>query len=100
MAIFRKFLGVYLNFFVDDYNIPLEIPILVQNLTDQQLDVVPDYKADYLTETHLIVSQRSFDIEQFVQRRAQQLCHEAQLTFFYCEDYDIKIIHVRFNQFP
>lgn len=76
----------------------MEIPILVQNLTDQQLDVVPDYKADYLTETHLIVSQRSFDLEQFVQRRAQQLCLEGQMRFFYCEDYDIKIIHVNFDE--
>ncbi|KAJ8976440.1 hypothetical protein NQ317_016059 [Molorchus minor] len=78
----------------DDYNIPIEIPLLVQNLTDQHLDVVPDFKVDQVTEMQLIVSQRSFDCEQFVQRRAQKLCSDAQLEFLHCEDYDIKIIYV------
>ncbi|KAJ8920048.1 hypothetical protein NQ315_011701 [Exocentrus adspersus] len=78
----------------DDYNIPIEIPLLVQNLTEQHLDVVPESKADQVTEMQLIVTQRSFDCEQFVQRRAQKLCSEAHLEFLHCEDYDIKIIHV------
>lgn len=77
----------------DDYNIPIEIPLLVQNLTEQHLDLVPDF-TEHLTEVQLIVTQRSFDCEQFVQRRAQKLCSEAQLDFMHCEDYDIKIIHI------
>ncbi|XP_074031606.1 uncharacterized protein isoform X2 [Leptinotarsa decemlineata] len=78
----------------DDYNIPIEIPLLVQNLTDQHLDVVPDFKVDQVTEMQLIVTQRSFDCEHFVQRRAQKLCSEAQLEFLHCDDYDIRIIHI------
>uniref|UniRef100_A0A6P7G6A3 Uncharacterized protein LOC114338216 n=1 Tax=Diabrotica virgifera virgifera TaxID=50390 RepID=A0A6P7G6A3_DIAVI len=78
----------------DDYNIPIEIPLLAQNLTDQHLDMVPDFKVDQVNEIQLIVTQRSFDCEQFVQRRAQKLCSEAQLEFMHCEDYDIKIIHI------
>ncbi|XP_056633600.1 uncharacterized protein LOC130443138 [Diorhabda sublineata] len=77
----------------DDYNIPIEIPLLVQNLTEQHLDLVPDF-TEHLTEVQLIVTQRSFDCEQFVQRRAQKLCSDAQLDFMHCEDYDIKIIHI------
>ncbi|KAG5876233.1 hypothetical protein JTB14_000877 [Gonioctena quinquepunctata] len=78
----------------DDYNIPIEIPLLVQNLTEQHLDVVPDFKVDQVTEMQLIVTQRSFDCEHFVQRRAQKLCSEAQLEFLHCDDYDIRIIHI------
>ncbi|CAH1155849.1 unnamed protein product [Phaedon cochleariae] len=78
----------------DDYNIPIEIPLLVQNLTEQHLDVVPDFKVDQVTEMQLIVTQRSFDCEHFVQRHAQKICSEAQLEFLHCEDYDIKIIHI------
>lgn len=80
--------------FPDDYNIPIEIPLLVQTLTDQHLDVVPESKADQITETQIIVSQRTFDCEQFVQRRAQKLCNDSQLDFRHCEDYDIKLVNV------
>lgn len=79
---------------LDDYNIPIEIPLLVQTLNDQHLDVVPESKADQLTETQLIISQRTFDCEQFVQRRAQKLCSDSQLEYRHCEDYDIKLVHV------
>lgn len=79
----------------DDYNIPIEIPLIVQTLSDQHLDVVPESKADQVTETQLIISQRTFDCEQFVQRRAQKLCSDSQLEYRHCEDYDIKLVHVR-----
>lgn len=85
---------LHLNFVSDDYNIPIEIPMMVQNLTEQHLDIVPDFRADQVTEMQLLVTQRSFDCEQFVQRKAQKLCSEAQLEFLYCEDYDIKIANV------
>ncbi|KAF7287328.1 hypothetical protein GWI33_001691 [Rhynchophorus ferrugineus] len=78
----------------DDYNNPIEIPLLVQSLTDQQFDIVPECKMDHLTDRQIIVTQRSMDCEQFVQKRAQILCTEANLAFMYCEDYDIKIIYV------
>ncbi|XP_018575808.1 uncharacterized protein LOC108914464 [Anoplophora glabripennis] len=78
----------------DDYNIPIEIPLLVQSLTEQHLDVIPESRVDQVTEMQLIVTQRSFDCEQFVQRRAQKLCSEAHLEFLHCDDYDIKIIHI------
>ncbi|XP_017768224.1 PREDICTED: uncharacterized protein LOC108556562 [Nicrophorus vespilloides] len=78
----------------DDYNIPIEIPILVQTLTEQHLDVVSEFKCDQVTETQLIITQRSFDCEQFVQIRAQRLCIEHQLEFLHCEDYDIKLVHI------
>ncbi|XP_030762754.1 uncharacterized protein LOC115887458 [Sitophilus oryzae] len=74
----------------DDYNNPIEIPLLVQSLTDQQFDIV----SDNVTDRQIIVTQRSMDCEQFVQKRAQILCAEANLVFMYCEDYDIKIIYV------
>lgn len=70
---------------------------MVQTLTDQQLDIVPEFKADQVSETQLIVTQRTLDCEQFVQRRAQKLCFENNLEFLHCEDYDIKLLHV--NQF-
>ncbi|XP_068898023.1 uncharacterized protein [Tenebrio molitor] len=78
----------------DDYNIPIEIPLLVHTLTDQHLDVVPDFKVDQVTEMQLIVTQRTFDCEQFVQRRAQKLCSESQLEFLHCQDYDIKLNYI------
>ncbi|CAG9861966.1 unnamed protein product [Phyllotreta striolata] len=78
----------------DDFNIPIEIPLLVQNLIEQQLDVIPDFKADQTAETQLLVTQRSFDCEMFVQRTAQKLCAEVQLDFVYCEDYDIRILYI------
>ncbi|CAH2002128.1 unnamed protein product [Acanthoscelides obtectus] len=78
----------------DDYNIPIEIPLLVQNLTEQHMDVVPDFKVDQVTEMQLIVTQRSFDCEQFVEGRAQKLCSDAQLEFLHFKDYDIRIIHI------
>ncbi|XP_018325707.1 DDB1- and CUL4-associated factor 15 [Agrilus planipennis] len=78
----------------DDYNIPIEIPLLVQTLTEQHLDVVPEFKSDQITETQLIVTQRTFDCEQFVQGRAQKLCIDAQLEFSHCEDYDVRIVHI------
>ncbi|KAK9722872.1 DDB1-and CUL4-substrate receptor 15, WD repeat [Popillia japonica] len=78
----------------DEYNIPIEIPLIVQTLTDQQLDIVPEFKADQVTETQLIITQRTFDCEQFVQRRAQKLCSELHLEFLHCEDYDIKLLHI------
>lgn len=80
--------------FLDDYNIPIEIPLIVQNLSDQHLDIVPEYKTDQISETQIIISQRTFDCEQFVQRRAQKLCTESHLEFLHCEDYDIKLLHV------
>lgn len=80
--------------FTDDYNIPIEIPILVQTLTDQQLDIVPEFNIGNISETQIIVSQRTFDCEQFVQRRAQKLCRETNLEFLHCEDYDIKLLSV------
>lgn len=83
---------------IDDYNIPIEIPMMVQNLTEQHLDIVPDFRVEYVTEMQLLVTQRSFDCEQFVQRKAQKLCSEAQLEFLYCEDYDIKIVNVSICQ--
>ncbi|XP_065155780.1 uncharacterized protein [Atheta coriaria] len=78
----------------DDYNIPIEIPILVQTLADQHLDIIPEFKADLVTETQLIVTQRSFDYEQFVQSRAQRLCNEHDLVFLHCEDYDMELLHI------
>ncbi|XP_060528755.1 uncharacterized protein LOC132703484 [Cylas formicarius] len=78
----------------DDYNIPIEIPLLVQSLNEQQMDILPDCKADHVPERHIIVTQRSMDCEQFMQRRAQALCSEAKLDFMHCEDYDVKIIYV------
>ncbi|KAF5286641.1 hypothetical protein FQA39_LY16215 [Lamprigera yunnana] len=78
----------------DDYNVPIEIPVLVQTLAEQHLDIVPEIKADQLAETQLIITQRTFDCDQFVQSRAQQLCIDAQLEFLHCEDYDIKILHI------
>lgn len=78
----------------DDYNIPIEIPLIVQTLSDQQLEVVPEFKAEHMTETQLLITQRTFDCEQFVQRRAQKLCADVQLQFLHCEDYDIKILTV------
>lgn len=78
----------------DDYNIPIEIPLIVQTLSDQQLEVVPEFKAELVTETQLLITQRTFDCEQFVQRRAQRLCSDVQLQFLHCEDYDIKILTV------
>lgn len=86
---------IYCSFdFSDDYNNPIEVPLLVQSLTDQPFDVVPDYKADHVTERQIIVTQRSIDCEQFVQRRAQVMCAESNLQFMHCEDYDIKIVYV------
>lgn len=84
-------------YFSDDYNIPIEIPILVHTLADQHLDVVPDFKVDQVTEMQLIVSQRTFDCEQFVQRRAQKVCSEFELEFLHCQDYDIKLNYVTFT---
>ncbi|KAF2901302.1 hypothetical protein ILUMI_04880 [Ignelater luminosus] len=78
----------------DDYNIPIEIPLLVQTLTEQHLDIVPEVKADQISETQLIITQRTCDCDQFVQSRAQKLCLDAQLEFLHCEDYDIKILHI------
>ncbi|EFA10338.2 uncharacterized protein LOC100141521 [Tribolium castaneum] len=78
----------------DDYNIPIEIPLLVHTLTDQHLDVVPDFKVDQVTEMQLIVTQRTFDCEQFVQRRAQKLCSDSLLEFLHCQDYDIKLNYI------
>ncbi|XP_045473770.1 uncharacterized protein LOC123680111 isoform X1 [Harmonia axyridis] len=78
----------------DDYNIPIEIPLIAQTLSDQLLDIVPDFKLDHITQMHLIVTQRTFDCEQFIQRRAQQLCTESQLQFLHCQDYDVKMMHV------
>ncbi|KAK9881702.1 hypothetical protein WA026_017221 [Henosepilachna vigintioctopunctata] len=78
----------------DDYNIPIEIPLIAQTPTDQLLDIVPDFKVDQITQMQLIVTQRTFDCEQFVQRQAQQLCTESQLQFLHCHDYDIKIIYI------
>lgn len=66
----------------------------MQTLNEQHLDVVPESKADQITETQLIISQRTFDCEQFVQRRAQKLCIDSQLEYRHCEDYDIKLVHV------
>lgn len=68
--------------------------MMVQNLTEQHLDIVPDFRVDQLTEMQLLVTQRSFDCEQFVQRKAQKLCSDTELEFLYCEDYDIKIVNV------
>lgn len=68
--------------------------MLVQTLTDQQLDIVPEFKLDQVTDIQLIVTQRTLDCEMFVQRRAQKLCTDAHLEFLHCEDYDIKIIYV------
>uniref|UniRef100_A0A1Y1K8R7 DDB1- and CUL4-associated factor 15 WD40 repeat-containing domain-containing protein n=1 Tax=Photinus pyralis TaxID=7054 RepID=A0A1Y1K8R7_PHOPY len=78
----------------DDYNVSIEIPVLVQTLAEQYLDIVPEVKADQLAETQLIITQRTFDCDQFVQSRAQQLCVDAKLEFLHCEDYDIKILHI------
>lgn len=79
---------------LDDYNIPIEIPLLVQTLNEQHLDVVPDYKMDEIAETQLIVTQRTFDCEQFVVRRAQMLCSESQMNYCHCQDYDVKLMQV------
>lgn len=95
----------YLDFYIflriaDDYNIPIEIPLLVQTLTEQHLDIVPEVKADQISETQLIITQRTCDCDQFVQSRAQKLCLDAQLEFLHCEDYDIKILHVSIFYLP
>ncbi|KAL3267974.1 hypothetical protein HHI36_007110 [Cryptolaemus montrouzieri] len=78
----------------DDYNIPIEIPLIAQTLSDQLLDIVPDFRLDQITHMQLIVTQRTFDCEQFIQRQAQQQCTESQMQFLHCQDYDIKIIYV------
>ncbi|XP_050310221.1 uncharacterized protein LOC126746141 isoform X2 [Anthonomus grandis grandis] len=86
----------------DDYNIPIEVPLLVQGLTEQHFEIVPDYitttnLTDHRSnggERHILVTQRSMDCEQFVQRRAQALCSECNLEFMHCADYDIKVIYV------
>lgn len=67
----------------------------MQTLTDQLLDIVPEFKTDNISETQVIVSQRTLDCEQFVQRRAQKLCNENNLEFLHCEDYDIQLLNVR-----
>lgn len=72
----------------------MEIPLLVQNLTETPLDVVPEFRIDQVTEMQLIVTQKSLDCEQFVQRSAQKMCSDAHLEFMHCEDYDIRITHV------
>lgn len=87
-------------FFLDDYNIPIEIPLIVQTLSDQHLDIVPEFKADEISETQLIITQRTFDCERFVQRRAQHLCAESHLEFLHCEDYDIKLLYVSISFIP
>lgn len=51
--------------------------------------------SDELIGAHLRVTQKTFDLEQFCQRRAEKLCSENRLKFTHCEDYDIKIQHVR-----
>ncbi|KAL1490181.1 hypothetical protein ABEB36_012915 [Hypothenemus hampei] len=78
----------------DDDNIPIEVPIVVQSLNDQQFDIIPESRMDHLTERQIIVTQRSMDCEQFVQRRAQAICIESNLQFMYCEDYDIKLEYI------
>ncbi|XP_066151701.1 uncharacterized protein [Euwallacea fornicatus] len=78
----------------DDCNNPIEVPLLVQSLTDQHLDIVPECKANHETDRQIIVSQRSMDCEQFVQRRAQALCFDANLQFMHCQDYDVRILCV------
>lgn len=81
-------------FFADDNNLSIEIPLLVQNLTEQHLDMVPEYRVDQVSEMQLIVTQRTFDCEQFIYRQAEKLCQETNYEFLHCDDYDIKIIHV------
>lgn len=96
---FCSFVYEFVSSVLDDYNIPIELPVLVQTLNEQHLDVVPESKADQITETQLIISQRTFDCEQFVQRRAQKLCIDSQLEYRHCEDYDIKLVHVNTTQY-
>ncbi|XP_049824186.1 uncharacterized protein LOC109596170 isoform X2 [Aethina tumida] len=78
----------------DDNNLSIEIPLLVQNLTEQHLDMVPEYRVDQVSEMQLIVTQRTFDCEQFIYRQAEKLCQETNYEFLHCDDYDIKIIHI------
>ncbi|ENN75666.1 hypothetical protein YQE_07764, partial [Dendroctonus ponderosae] len=77
----------------NDYNNPIEVPLLAQSLSGQQSDADAD-KPDHMVEVQLIVTQRSLDAEQFVQKQAQILCLKSGLQFMHCEDYDLKVVHV------
>lgn len=77
----------------DDYNNPIEVPLLVQSLSCQQSDADGD-KPNHAVEVQLIVTQRSLDAEQFVQKQAQIMCLKSGLQFMHYEDYDLKIVHV------
>lgn len=89
----QKKSGFYVT---DDCNIPIEIPLLVQTLSDQHLDIVPEFKIDQVTETQLIITQRTFDCEQFIQTKGQKLCADSQLEYRFCEDYEVNVKHVSF----
>lgn len=77
----------------DDFNIPIEIPLIVESL-EENLDSVPDLRTDQMTQMQLIVTQRTFDCEQFLQRKAQQLCVESHLQFLHCKDYEVVILYI------
>lgn len=70
---------------------------MVHTANSNQIDAVPSRVSDEVIGPHLKVTQRTFDSEQFCQRRAEKLCAENRLKFTHCEDYDIKIQHVSYR---
>lgn len=84
---------MYLNEITDEY-LCIDLPILVHTANNSQIDMVPSRMSDELIGPHIKITQKSFDCEQFCQRRAEKICAESRLKFTHCEDYDIKIQHI------